>query len=187
MTNPRLAGRYAKSILDLSIEQNSLEAVIADMKLLAQICKGNPDFVAMLKSPIIAADKKQSIIESITASRVSNLTTLFIRLLINKTRESNLPEIAKAFIAQYNTMNNIHQVKFTTATPISAEVQDAIVSKIKADKALQSIELETAVDESLIGGFKLQLGDTLVDASISRDLHDIKRQFLNNDYIHQIR
>ncbi|MCP9751320.1 hypothetical protein EGI32_10090 [Ferruginibacter sp. HRS2-29] len=66
-------------------------------------------------------------------------------------------------------------------------MQDEIVNKIKSDKALQSIELETGIDESLIGGFKLQLGDTLVDASISRDLQDIKRQFLNNDYIHKLR
>ncbi|MCP9751632.1 ATP synthase F1 subunit delta [Ferruginibacter sp. HRS2-29] len=187
MNNPRLAGRYAKSLLDLSIEQNSLQAVIADMKLLAQICKSNSDFVSMLKSPVIASDKKQSIIESITADKVSNITTLFIRLLVAKTRESNLPEITKAFIEQYNAMNNIHQVKFTTATPISTELQDEIVNKIKSDKALQSIELETGIDESLIGGFKLQLGDTLVDASISRDLQDIKRQFLNNDYIHKLR
>ncbi len=187
MNNPRLAGRYAKSLLDLSIEQNNLEAVYADMKLLAQLFKGNPDFVVMLRSPIIASDKKQSVIESITADKVSKITTLFIRLLVAKARESNLPEIAKAFIEQYNKMNNIYQVRFTSATPVSDDLKNEIVNKIKADKALETIELETAIDESLIGGFKLQLGDQLVDASISRDLSDIKRQFLNNDYIHRIR
>jgi F-type H+-transporting ATPase subunit delta len=187
MNNPRLAGRYAKSLLDLSIEQKSLDTVINDMKLLHKICKGNPDFVALLKSPVISSDKKQKIIESITQNNVSNITTLFIRLLINKTRESNLPEIANAFIDQYNELNNIHTVKFTTAAPVSAELQAEIVNKVKEDKALHSIELETSIDESLIGGFKLQLGDILVDASISRDLTDIRRQFQNNDYIRQIR
>ena len=187
MNNPRLAGRYAKSLLDLSIEQKSLEAVIDDMKLLQKICKGNPDFVALLKSPVINSDKKQKIIESITQKNVSKITTLFIRLLINKTRESNLPEIVDAFIKQYNVLNNIHTVQFTTAMPISVELQEEIVNKIKADKALHSIELETVIDESIIGGFKLQLGDILVDASVSRDLIDIRRQFQNNDYIRQIR
>ena len=46
MTNPRLATRYAKSLLDLSVEQNQLEDVYSDMKLLKGIHKSNPDFVA---------------------------------------------------------------------------------------------------------------------------------------------
>ena len=62
MQNPRLATRYAKSILDLAIEQNQLEAVYGDMKHIIGICKTNPDFVAMLKSPIIKGDKKDKMI-----------------------------------------------------------------------------------------------------------------------------
>ena len=187
MNNPRLAGRYAKSLLDISIEQNNLEAVYADMNLLQKICKSNPDFVAVLKSPVITQDKKQKIIEAITQNNVTKITSVFIRLLISKTRESNLPEIADAFIDQYNTLNNIYKVKITTAMPISAELQNSIVEKLRSDKGLERIEVETSIDESLIGGFKLQLGDMLVDASISRDLTDISRQFLNNEYIRQLR
>ena len=187
MNNPRLAGRYAKSLLDLSIEQNQLEAVYADMKFLQAICKSNPDFVAVLKSPIITADKKEKIIEAITQERVSNVTGLFIRLLIRKARENNLPEIVKAFIEQYNKLKNIYQVKITTAASISEELQHAIADKVKADGAIQNIELETAIDDELIGGFKLQMGDLLVDASIIRDLNDVRKQFMSNEYIHKIR
>ena len=51
MTNPRLAGRYAKSLIDLSIEKNQLEIIYNDIKFLQSLCKQNPDFVNMLKSP----------------------------------------------------------------------------------------------------------------------------------------
>ncbi|MDB5201695.1 MAG: atpH [Ferruginibacter sp.] len=187
MNNPRLAGRYAKSLLDLAIEQNVLDAVYADMKFLDSVSKSNPDFVALLRSPVIASDKKEKIIEAVTESRVQKLTSLFVRLLITKARESNLPEIAKAFIAQYNEMKHIHSVKLTTAVAISPELQQAIGAKIQQEAKLEHIELETSVDDELIGGFKLELGDTLIDASILRDLLDVKKQFLNNDYIHQIR
>ena len=71
--------------------------------------------------------------------------------------------------------------------PISQELKDAIVAKIKTDPELQNIELKAYVEESLIGGFKLELGDLLVDASIAHDLHDIKKQFLSNEYIHKLR
>lgn len=186
MTNPRLATRYAKSLLDLSIEQNSLEAVNADMKFLQQITKSNPDFVALLRSPVISADKKNKIIGAVTEGRVSNLTNLFIKLLTEKTRESNLPEIVSAFSDQYNKLKNISTVKITTAVPISEELKNSIIAKVKSS-VTGEIELETAVKEELIGGFKLEMGGTLVDASVLRDLQDVKKQFLNNEYIHNIR
>lgn len=187
MNNPRLAGRYAKSLLDLSVEQNSLEAVFGDIKLLQSIIKSNPDFVNLLKSPVIASDKKEKIINAILGGKIGNLTAAFIQLLTQKTRESNLPEIVKAFIEQYNDLKNIHVVKLTTATPISDSLKNAIVSKVKSDTGLEHIELETAVKDELIGGFKLEMRGNLVDASILRDLNDVKKQFANNEYIHSIR
>ena len=187
MNNPRLAGRYAKSLLDLSVEQNKLELVYEDMKFLQRISKSNPDFVAILKSPVIASDKKEKIIESITNGKVNDITTLFIRLLMRKTRESNLPQIVNAFITQYNTLKNIHPVKITTAVAISDQLKSDILEKIKANPEFQNIELQEVVREDLIGGFRLEMGDVLVDASISHDLHDIKKQFLSNEYIHRLR
>ena len=186
MTNPRLATRYAKSLLDLAIEQNQLDAVYADMKLLKQITNSNPDFVNLLRSPVIASDKKDKIIEAVISSRVSKLTMLFAKLLTAKTRESNLPEISTAFIHQYNKLKNIHTVKLTTAVPVSDEVKKGIIEKVKGT-VTGSIELETAVQEELIGGFTLQMGDTLVDATVLRDLNDVRKQFMNNEYVHALR
>jgi len=187
MNNPRLAGRYAKSLLDLAIEQKKLDEVYADMKFLLSVSNSNRDFVTILKSPVIATDKKEKIIESITKGRVSDMTLLFIRLLMRKTRESNLPEIVKAFIEQYNKLKNIHPVKITTAVPMSKELKDALIAKIKTNPEMQNIELQELVKEELIGGFRLEMGDLLVDASIARDLHDVKKQFLSNEYIHKLR
>jgi len=186
MTNPRLATRYAKSLLDLSIEQNQLEAVYADMKLLKGINKSNPDFVALLRSPIITADKKDKILDAVIGKSVSQIFMLFIRLLTTKKRESNLPEIVIAFLEQYNKLKNIQTVKLTTATPISDELKNSIIARVKSADS-SAIEIETAVKEELIGGFKLEIGGTLIDASILHDLNNIKKQFLNNEYIHNIR
>ena len=187
MANPRLAGRYAKSLLDLATEQNQVDAVYADIKFLQALCNSNQDFVNVLKSPVIKSDIKEKIIVSVTDNKVSKTTALFLRLLINKAREYNLPEIVKAFLDQYNAMNNIHQVKLTTAVPISVDLQNNIVNKIKSITKVDKIEMETTVEDDLIGGFTLQMGDTFVDASILRELNDVKRQFKNNEYVHAIK
>lgn len=187
MQNPRLAGRYAKSILDLATELNQLEAVHADMKLLQGICKTNPDFTALLRSPVVKPSIKDKIVDAIVAGKIGNTTATFIKLLVQKSRESFLPEIANAFIEQYNSIKGIHKVKLTTATPVSEEVKEYIINKVKSSTTIKNIELETVVKDELIGGFTLEMHDTLVDASVWRDLKDIQKQFLENVYIQKLR
>lgn len=187
MPNPRLATRYAKSLIDLSTEKGQLEQVYADMQYLQAICKSNPDFVSLLRSPVVKADKKDSIITAITKGNVTVITASFNKLLVAKGRESDLPEIVNAFIDQYNTINGIHKVKLTTAVTVSDELKNSIVNKVKSNSGLERVELETKTDESLIGGFVLEFNNNLVDASVLRDLKDIKKQFSNNEFIHNIR
>ncbi len=187
MLNPRVASRYAKSLIDLAIEKESLDKVYEDMQFIQAIIKDNRDFAALLKSPVVAADKKQAIIEAVTKGKIGELTALFTNLLIRKGRESNFLEITQAFIEQYKSYKKIYTVKLTTASPVTESVKAEIVDKVKSLSDMQNIELDTAVDESLIGGFVLQVGDKLVDASIAYDLNVIKKQFLNNDFIYKIR
>jgi F-type H+-transporting ATPase subunit delta len=188
MPNPRLAGRYAKSLIGLANERNQLDAVYNDMLYLQMVVKGSRDFVTLLKSPVIKADKKQAILDAVTSSgNLSDLTLGFSRLLVSKGRESNLPEIVFAFIEQYKTQKGIYTIKLTTATPVSEELKQAIVSIVQSQTAMKNIDLRTEVKEDLIGGFTLEIGDTLVDASILYDLNKIRSQFMNNDFIYNLR
>ncbi len=187
MPNPRLAGRYAKSLLGLALEKDQLESVYKDILLLKDLCRQSRDFVNLLRSPIIKADKKAAILKAVTDGKISELTAAFNNLLVNKGRESNLPEIIIAFIEQYKQYKDIYTIKLTTASPVSEELKNQIITKVQTQTAMKQVELETAVKEDLIGGFVLELGNTLVDASIAYDLNKIKSQFLNNDFIYKIR
>jgi len=187
MTNPRLATRYAKSLIDLSIEKSQLEKVFADMQWLQAVCKSNRDFVNVLRSPVIKSDTKKKIVDAVTKGNVGEITAAFTRLLIQKGRESNLPEIISSFIEQYKQHKQIHTVKLTTASPVSEELKNAIMDHIRNTTEIQNIELETVVNKDIIGGFVLQTGDKLVDASIAYDLKTIARQFENNDFIYRLR
>jgi len=187
MPNPRLATRYAKSLIDLAKERNQLEAVYNDMLFLQALCKVSRDFSNLLRSPVVKPDKKEAIVTAVTKGKIGELTAAFNKLLINKGRESNLPEITVAFIDQYKQLKDIHTVKLTTAAPVSEEIKKQLISRIQSQTNMSNIDLETEVDEELIGGFVLEIGDQLVDASILYDLNKIKKQFLNNDFIYKIR
>jgi F-type H+-transporting ATPase subunit delta len=106
---------------------------------------------------------------------------------MNKGREDVLPEIITAFIQQYKDHKGIFIVKLTTASPVSEELKNAILDKIRSSTSMKNIELTTEVKESLIGGFVLETASQLVDASILYDLNNVKKQFQNNDFIYKIR
>lgn len=186
MPNPRLAARYAKSLTDLAVETGQLDAVFKDMNLLEDTCEKSRELVGFLKSPVINADKKEKIFTSIFGEGLSELTRKFVVLLIKKGREGFLPEIAKAAIRQYRKIKNIRQVKITTAVALSDEMKSTLISKIKSEIPDQQISLETKVKENLIGGFILETENTVFDASIARDLKDIKKQFSKNIYVADI-
>lgn len=187
MQNPRLASRYAKSLIDLAVEKNQLEAVHSDMQLLKAITRSNADVVALLRSPVIKADKKVSILGAILDGKISAITSGFIRLLCIKGRESVLAEIAVEFEKQYNIINKITKVKLTSAAPLEAGQLDLIRSKVEATAGGQKVQIETSVNPDLIGGFILETGNELFDASVARDLKDIKKQFLKNIYVSDIK
>ncbi|HEX2532143.1 MAG TPA: ATP synthase F1 subunit delta [Chitinophagaceae bacterium] len=186
MLNPRLASRYAKSMIDLAQEQGQLEAVYADMLFLQATIRSSRDLLNMLRSPVINADKKNKVLEAITAGRVTPVTAAFNKLLVAKGREAVLPEITQSFVDQYKKIKGIHTVFLTTATPVSENMKSQIVSRIRSTSDMQNIELETKVDPNLIGGFTLQAGDKLIDASVVYDLKQLAKQFQNNDFIYRI-
>lgn len=190
MQNPRLAARYAKSLIDLAVEKNELEQVNSDMQYLRAVCKASREFVSVLRSPVIRADQKTAILGEVFKNGVkSELTTAFSRLLLNKSREANLPDIIEAFEDQYNAIKGIRKVKITTATPVDASAQEEIISRLKKESngGFDKIQLEAAVDEELIGGFVLEFNNNVVDLSIQRDLRDIKKQFTKNIFVSNIR
>ncbi len=187
MQNPRLAGRYAKSLVDLAIEQGKLDVIYNDMLGLQHICNSSDEFVQMIKSPIVKGDKKQAIVKAVTGGNIDTMTEGFVNLVITKGREFFLPEIISSFISIYKEKNNINDVVLTTSEPIEEDLKKALEIKIAQQLQGKKIELKTLVNPALIGGFVLEANNNLFDASILRDLNDIKKQFLKNEYVPDIR
>ena len=107
MRNPRLASRYAKSLMDVSMEQGSMDAVYEDMRYVGEVIKSSRDFSNLLNSPIVSDEKKSSIIHSILDGKISQVSSLFIDLLVKKKRSANLSEITEAFVEQFLSLIHI--------------------------------------------------------------------------------
>jgi F-type H+-transporting ATPase subunit delta len=173
--------------MDLAIDRGQLEEIFSDMQWLQQVTKQSHDFTNLLRSPIIKDEKKAKVIDAVIKGNVSDTTSSFLHLLIAKGREANLQEIISSFISQYKEYKNIYSVKLTTAVPVDDDLKKRIISQIQKTSEMQNIELETKVDKELIGGFVLEAGDKLIDASIAHELKKVSREFENNDFVYKIR
>ncbi len=186
MQEARLAKIYAKSLLDLSIEQQQLEEVLKDMNLISKTTKVSRELVLMLKSPLIKGDKKGQILKAVFEGKVNELTQSFTHLLSVKGRANYLPEMAQAFIQLYKVHNNIKEVFITSAKPLSEEIINAIKAKVSSQMNDCTLEVNETIDPTLLGGYVLEIEDKLFDASVKTRLNNIKQQFLQNEYVAKI-
>ena len=100
MQNPRLASRYAKSLMDIAIEQNAVEPIYQDMLSMQQIFDGNRDLVAMVHSPIITTDKKQSIFNA--ADNLNGCYLFLFYFSLQKQKTTNEFYVYSNIISNWN-------------------------------------------------------------------------------------
>lgn len=185
-TATRIATPYAKSLLDLARERNEIDAVTMDIRHLVESSK-NEDLRNLMSSPVISADKKQRVFESLFGG-YHTITKSFIRIVTDKGRESALPEIGAAFMEIFRTERNISTVVVTSAAPLEASAIERIKAKLTAEGlASSNIELEERIDPTLIGGFVVQVGDRLYDASVKSQLATLRKGFSSNLYVNNLR
>ncbi len=183
MSVTRIATRYAKSLMDLAVEQGKLEVVQTDMQTL-HTASQNRDLFLLMKSPIIHADKKIAVLDALFKGKLDPLTMLYLQLLVTKGREGYLPEISAEFASQYKVLNKITSVTVTSAAPLSEEVLNDLRKKLLASGVTsENLDVTTKVDPELIGGFVLEFDNKRYDTSIAHKLEVLKKQFTQNLYI----
>jgi len=110
--------------------------------------------------------------------KFDDLTMGFLDLVLNKGREEVLADMATTFGEQYRESKGITAVKVTTATKLSESGLAAIKAKLElSSETSKTVEIETAVNPDLIGGFVIEFGDKLYDASVAHRLRTLKKEF----------
>ena len=179
------AGRYAKSLLGLAQEQKVLDAVHDDMVLFSKTCEENRGFKVVLENPIVNHSKKLDILDGIFKGKVNDLTIAIFNIITRKNRESILYAISKEFHLQYNILKGVGQASIVTSVALDKK-QLAAFEKLVTDATGKKVELAEKVNEELIGGFVLNVGDKQVDASVKSQLLKLNNIFSDNPYISKL-
>ncbi len=183
MSVKRVASRYAKSLLDLTVERNETDKVLSDMQYFKEALKSK-DLLNMVKSPIINSSKKEEVFNILFKEKFHKTTMGFIDIVLRKGREMFLPEVIEEFVLQHKLMQKMSQAKLTVASDISQSQLDEIKSKLLTSNiTMDKLELDVVVDPSIIGGFIVEIGDKLYDASVKHKLGKLKKEFAGNDFV----
>ena len=175
MSEIRIASRYAKSLIGLATEQGNLDKVYEDVQTIYDTAFHSHDLVAMLRSPLVTADTKNSVLTSVFKDS-SVLMQLFLKKVISARRERYLVEIANQFIAIYNDQKGIARATVTAATTLDEASLNQIKAYISKKINKPHVQLTVKTDADIIGGLVINYEDKLLDMSIKSELNKLKQQ-----------
>jgi len=178
MANSRAAIRYATAILELAKEQNIAEAINADMQMITSTVTENKDLKILLQSPIVKMDTKIATLKEIFAN-ANPLTLKLVDVLAVNKRMDIFATTATEYTALFNAANGFQKAVVTTAIPLTEAMTEKVLAKVKELTGKEAI-IENKVDENILGGFILRVGDLQYNASIANKFNNLKRTFSQN-------
>jgi len=165
---------YADALISLAQEQNSLDAIARDVRLIGDTLSDSVELSQLFASPLIGADVKKGVIESVFGSQVNAFTKSFLLLLVDRKRIAFLNEIVQQFQALLRVIDGVALAEVTSAFQLSRAQEDSLRDQVKKLTGAKAVELSITVNSDLIGGVIIKVGSQVVDASIRGQLRRIK-------------
>lgn len=174
--------RYVLALYEDALLQKNVDKVSDDAHFILNTLKDSKDLRIFFKSPVIDSEKKQKVVRSVFEGKIQNNTLNFIMILIQRGREMLIKSMFEDFIIFKDEKNGFINVDITTAVDITDDEKKNLKTKIDEYTGLKTIP-NFSIDNKLIGGFVVKIKDTILDASIKRQLELLKKRFKEGEII----
>lgn len=169
---------YGDALFELAVEENRTDSLLEEIQMVQAVLKENEDFEKILMHPEIPNTEKIQVIENVFKGHTSDALTGFLRIVVTKGRYKDLPEIFAYFIARVKEYKNIGVAQVTSAVPVTDGQKAKIEKKLLDTTHYETMEIDYKVDESLIGGLMIRIGDRVVDSTIKSKLGKLTANLL---------
>lgn len=197
-----IATRYATALLKLVEETGSGELVAAQVQVIEKALDEVPDFRRAVDDPAVAAVQKISLFEAALKDSMAQELHKFLELLIRNGRICDVRLVLTTFVTEYYRSRHIKRARLVVADPALLDPEPTPSDPVPVEGSLRQAQrpaleshlrdlvekqtgcrliLKTEVNPSLIGGFVFEVEDTVLDASVSRQLDFIRRQFIEKN------
>lgn len=176
--NVILAKKYGRAIYEIASEQNSLERTEQDLVMIVDAINGSKELKDFLNHPILSGDVKKDTIKKLFADKVQPVVLQFCYVVMDKDRFDVFPMMVDYFVALAHEGLGVEEAVVTSALPLSKTQAEQLKDKL-SEMTGRKIILKQKVDQALIGGFTVQVGDRLIDGSVARQLQTLKANMMH--------
>jgi len=175
-----ISKRYAKALYEYACENNNEEVVYKEVQTFVKSFREVEGLCSALKNPVLPKTEKAKLLCDAAGGNVSDEYKRFVALVLDERREKFMQFIAYSYIGLYRELHHIHIGKLITAMPVEDRVIERMKSMV-ADKTHGTVEFETQVDPSIVGGFIFEMNFNRLDASIASQINKVRQQFIEKN------
>ena len=173
MLKGAVAKRYAQALFDVGAEKGLLDQFQQDLSDVTQIL-AHPDVARALENPKIPFSAKRELVRRFLGE-CNPYVMNFVDLLISKSRTPVIKEIRESYQELYNAEKGIAVAEVTTAVPLADEEKDRLIQKLSQITGRKVI-LEPRVNEAILGGLVVRIGDRVIDGSTITKLKALRAE-----------
>ena len=170
---------YGDALFAVALEEGRMDEFFEAAKAVADILRTNEDFGKLMNHPKIMKEDKVKIVEETFGNKIPKELIGMMVLMITKGRVSEMLTVLDYFVVLVKEEKKIGKADVTTAVELSAAQKEKVEKKLLETTQYKSFEMNYAVDESLIGGMVIRIGDRVVDSSIKTQLYNLSRELRN--------
>jgi F-type H+-transporting ATPase subunit delta len=168
---------YAQSLLGLAQDAGQVDAIAEEVGGLLPLVEPGGELYLLVTNPAISTDERAKIVQRVFEGRVSDLLYRFLQVVAGKGRLGSLQSILGGYLLQVSEARGLVDVDAYVATAMDEATAARVAEQIGRSLGKQ-VTLRQHVDESLIGGLKIKVGDKLIDASVASQLNQMKRRMM---------
>lgn len=169
---------YGEALFELAIENGREEEFLSEVETLRVLLDENPDFGRLMNHPKILKEEKLKVLEEVFSGRISRELLGFLHLVVTKDRYDEIDAILDFFIDKVKQHKGIGIAYVATAVSLNEAQKKEIENKLLSTTPFHRMEMHYQVEEDLIGGMVIRIGDRVVDSSVKTRLFELQRELL---------
>lgn len=164
---------YAEALLDLAKQSNIVEKANEDITMINQVLSESDSLNIFLGNPLVTQASKKEVINQLFSDQVSDIILTFLLVLIDRKRIAYLGYILERYLELAYDLESLVIAKVVSSAPLTDLQQENLIKKLKSMTGDSQVKLDMSVDNDLIGGFTVQIGSKVIDASLRGQLKEI--------------
>lgn len=169
---------YGEALFQIAVEEGRIDEMMEEIGTVRKALEENRELSVLMEHPKIIREEKVHLMESCFQGQVSDDVTGFLTVVVSKGRFKELPAIFDYLTMRMKEYKKIGVVTVKSAAELRREQKERIREKLMATTDYKSLEIDWQVDESLIGGLVIRIGDRVVDSSLKYKLEQLTSRLL---------